>query len=154
MRVVGNEATQDRFEPNTKLSRKKKLKTLNFEFCLRLKSLRGQHPFPLRTILKIISYILQYFRILFQNSLRNYFLYVRIFFYFVLEQLKNYFLYLQIFFDKLSLRNPQFLNNNIWYTQLSFVFLFQIDFYISLGGFFRLFFSSSERFWNLSRAFF
>ena len=110
--------------------------------------------FPLRTILKIISYISEYFRILFQNSLTNCFLYVRIFFYFVLEQLKNYFLYLQIFFDKLSLRNPQFLttlknpknymfyalNNNIWYTQLSFVFLFQIDFYICLGGFFRLFF--------------
>ena len=147
---------------------KKNLKLGILNFVLG-SNLSWDSPFsPLRRTLKIISYILAYFRILFQNSLRNYFLYFRIFFHFVLEQLKNDFLYLQIFFEivKLSLRNPQFLttlknpknyvfyvlNNNIWYTQLSFVFLFQIDFYICLKRFFVFFFSSSERFWNLSRA--
>ena len=39
--AVGNETTWDRFEPRTKISRKKKLKILNFEFCLSFKSVSG-----------------------------------------------------------------------------------------------------------------
>ena len=149
-----NGATWDRFEPRKKLKKVKfkKIWILLFEFCPSFKSVLDSLHFPIATILK------------------NYFLYVKMFF----EILKFVW---RIFNFQLLYRTLKMIfsvsNNNVSYTQLSsvffflqkdsyfdhddtdvfFLFLLQKDFYICLGPFWSFSFYSSERFWYLSLAF-
>ena len=72
-----NGATWDKFEPRANVQENKIFKKLNFKFCLSLKSVPGEPPFPnthnpksyflyvkifcLRIARKTISYMLKYF---------------------------------------------------------------------------------------------
>ena len=54
----------------------------------------------------------------------------KVFMNFILETIKSYFLYVKIFFVWGKLKSFFYvLNNNFWYIQLFFSFLFQEDFY-------------------------
>ena len=100
-----NGATWDRFEPRKKLKKVKfkKIWILLFEFCPSFKSVLDSLHFPIATILK------------------NYFLYVKMFF----EILKFVW---RIFNFQLLYRTLKMVfsvsNNNVSYTQLSSVFFF------------------------------